>query len=281
MRWPLDQLQRGALCAAGLVLAACSSEATGSRSSTLCAGPAALTYEDFGRPFFLSWCTGCHASDLPESARRGAPVGLNFDDLTSVRAHRERIRERAVTARTMPPAGGPSDAQREQLAAWLECGAPGHMHDFDAGPSVPVFTPPAGQCGAPREALPAVLLPRCSHETYLCVQQCMGDAKVDACRNACLAADTTPAAFLGGYPVNCSICTTLQLLACGEHTDCHDPIASALCCNDQKCPNGSPQGCLDQKCPSESRALGLCLGYAAQACLDFSTNELSSCFAQQ
>ena len=51
----------------------------------------------------------------------------------------------------------------------------------------------------------------------------------DACRDACLAADTMPAATLAGVAVNCQSCTLTQLLACAE-TSCHDEMARFLCC---------------------------------------------------
>jgi len=84
-----------------------------------------LTYETFGQPFMLDWCTGCHSDALPPGQRQSAPVYLNFDTLDQVRAWSTQIQIRAgPTEPTMPPAGGPSVAEREMLAEWLHCGAP-------------------------------------------------------------------------------------------------------------------------------------------------------------
>lgn len=87
-------------------------------------GGTTLTYESFGRPFFLGNCNTCHSA--PEGDRRGAPEGYVFDTLDEIRHQKERIFARAAgTNDSMPP--GPDDPpleQREKLAEWLACGAP-------------------------------------------------------------------------------------------------------------------------------------------------------------
>jgi len=86
-----------------------------------------LTWENFGDPFFRSWCTGCHASTLSEESRREAPLELNFDSLDGVRSNIDLIWLRAADEnQTMPPAGGPPHPERELLGEWLACGARGH-----------------------------------------------------------------------------------------------------------------------------------------------------------
>ena len=83
-----------------------------------------LSYDNFGEPFVLDWCRGCHSSAVPAGMRQKAPVAINFDTLEDVRNRRERILVRAgsLTA-TMPPAGGPTEEERKLLAEWLACGA--------------------------------------------------------------------------------------------------------------------------------------------------------------
>ncbi len=84
-----------------------------------------LTYDTFGAPFLSTWCRGCHASALPLDMRQGSPPQINFDDLATARALGARILARSVgDAPTMPPAGGPSQAERARLEEWLRCGAP-------------------------------------------------------------------------------------------------------------------------------------------------------------
>jgi hypothetical protein len=266
------------LLALGFV--ACSSDA-GEETLRDCPPESSLDYQNFGGPFFLSWCTGCHNSALGEGERQDAPIHVNFDSLDEIRGNSAAILERAVHQRLMPPAGGPSETHRELLGEWLRCGAPGHVATLDAAPTVDDPTPaPSGQCAQPRQPLPSSVLPRCSAATYDCVAACAGTEDTDACTDACLAADTTPPADYYGYPVDCATCTTLQLLACGERRGCHEPMAEALCCSDRECPAGSPGDCSDTKCAAELRAFGLCLGYAADECVSFAGAELGSCFAR-
>ncbi len=84
-----------------------------------------LTFESFGGPFLISWCSGCHAAGLPEEERQGAPLGVDFDDIEQVRAQAERIWARSGDHNvTMPPVGGPEEDERVLLGEWLACGAP-------------------------------------------------------------------------------------------------------------------------------------------------------------
>lgn len=83
-----------------------------------------LTYDNFGKQFFLAYCNYCHSADL--GMRKGAPDNQVFDTLAQVRTHKERIFARAAGHNdSMPP--GPDDPPleaREHLAEWLACGAP-------------------------------------------------------------------------------------------------------------------------------------------------------------
>ena len=84
-----------------------------------------LTYENFGGPFMLSYCTTCHASMLPADMRQGSPIETNFDDIEDIRDQADRIWIRAADQnQTMPPVGPPSDEDRAMLGEWLACGAP-------------------------------------------------------------------------------------------------------------------------------------------------------------
>ena len=90
-----------------------------------CPQGSTLTYEDFGAPFFLTYCEGCHSTAMPEGSRQNAPIAVNFNTLDDVRAHKDRIWARAAdTNATMPPSGGPSTKDRALLGEWLACGAP-------------------------------------------------------------------------------------------------------------------------------------------------------------
>jgi hypothetical protein len=83
-----------------------------------------LRYDNFGEPFALDWCRGCHSSAVPAGMRQKAPMGVNFDTQADVAHWRERILIRAAGPEpSMPPAGGPADEERALLAEWLGCGA--------------------------------------------------------------------------------------------------------------------------------------------------------------
>lgn len=89
-----------------------------------CPDDSKLTWENFGAPFVLSWCTGCHSSYLEEGLRQEAPLTVNLDHIDDVRAEMDLVWAVAGDDNTtMPPAGGPSHAERELLAEWLACGA--------------------------------------------------------------------------------------------------------------------------------------------------------------
>lgn len=93
-------------------------------TTTGCPPDSPFGWDDFGAPFFLTWCTGCHSVGRVGEERSGAPDGVNFDSLDEVRAWSSRIAVRAVDAGDMPPQYGPDDVARARLAEWLACGAP-------------------------------------------------------------------------------------------------------------------------------------------------------------
>lgn len=83
-----------------------------------------LDYQNFGEPFSLDWCRGCHSAALPAGMRQKAPVGVDFDGPADLVKWKDRILARSTgPTPSMPPAGGPSDTERALLAEWLTCGA--------------------------------------------------------------------------------------------------------------------------------------------------------------
>ena len=82
-----------------------------------------LEYDNFGAPFVLDWCRGCHSSAVPEAMRQHAPIDVNFDTSDDFLRWQNRILVRATGSKpTMPPAGGPSSQERALLAEWIACG---------------------------------------------------------------------------------------------------------------------------------------------------------------
>ena len=276
-------LQLGALLAltAASALACSGEDDSGSTTETL---SCEVGYEDFAGPFVLNWCVGCHSSALSGEARRKkAPEGVDFDTLEGLRKHAENVRLFAVEQPLMPPLGGPSAEDRELFGKWIDCGMPARGEGFD--PPAPAGEPdepplPTGTCAMPRQYLPESVLPRCKASTLDCVIQCSVDNPdygADTCRDACLAADGTPAGTVAGFPVDCPNCTLAQLLACADQDGCHDETARFLCCL-EGC--GGGDAC-NQQCAGELQAFGLCVYYSAPHCVDYAQGPIGACFAEE
>ena len=87
---------------------------------------------DFGKTFFGTYCISCHSSRNVGDMRAGAPLGLDWDSLSTIRERLYAIDD--VAARgprlshdDMPPPQAPrrpSDAERVLLGRWIACGAP-------------------------------------------------------------------------------------------------------------------------------------------------------------
>jgi hypothetical protein len=90
-----------------------------------CPDDSDLTWENFGGPFVLTYCTGCHHSELPADVRQNAPYAINLESVELVRTNADRMWARAADQNaTMPPAGAAADDERTLLGEWLACGAP-------------------------------------------------------------------------------------------------------------------------------------------------------------
>jgi uncharacterized membrane protein len=84
-----------------------------------------LSYENFGDPFLLTWCTPCHSSYLTTvEDRQEAPLGVNFNTYEDVLEHADFIKILTIDTEAMPPAGGPSAEDRTLLEEWIACGLP-------------------------------------------------------------------------------------------------------------------------------------------------------------
>jgi hypothetical protein len=130
-------------------------------------------------------------------------------------------------------------------------------------------------CAEPRDYLPEAFLPRCSSDTAACIAGCTGTADADACRDACIASDATPAEPQFG--LNCGACIYLTIFACIDMEDCHDGVAEVFCCLEDNCP-GSADGCSEQMCGGEIEAALTCGYFANQDCVDFTGDVLGQCF---
>ncbi|HVF40298.1 MAG TPA: urate hydroxylase PuuD [Gemmatimonadaceae bacterium] len=72
-------------------------------------------------------CSVCHSQSPAERSFGIAPGGVAFDTPAEILSRADRIKERAVTTRTMPPANrtNMTDGERALLARWIAGGATG------------------------------------------------------------------------------------------------------------------------------------------------------------
>lgn len=77
------------------------------------------TWPGFAEGFFASQCDACHSATAPD--RFGAPEAVTFDTEAEVVAQSAAIRRTVLDDATMPPGGGVLEAERSQLAAYLDC----------------------------------------------------------------------------------------------------------------------------------------------------------------
>lgn len=97
------------------VLLGCS----GGGSGATCPTGSTLTYDNFGRQFFASYCDRCHAGGTRPSINSLATIQANLTSIDS-----EAAAGPSTVNRSMPQgAPTPTDAERRQLGEWLACGA--------------------------------------------------------------------------------------------------------------------------------------------------------------
>lgn len=104
-----------------LLVPACKGDDDGGELPACPTGGTMLTYDNFGKDFFNSYCTSCHSGGSGVSEAQDKP----FDSQADIQAHAGQIYSEAGGTNTgMPPSGtGPTADERTQLAEWLSCGA--------------------------------------------------------------------------------------------------------------------------------------------------------------
>jgi uncharacterized membrane protein len=73
------------------------------------------------------YCLECHSADVSGADRMAAPADENFDSLSEIQEDTEKLKAEVSIDKTMPfptASNMPSDAEREQFAKWMDCGAP-------------------------------------------------------------------------------------------------------------------------------------------------------------
>lgn len=133
-----------------------------SPTGTACADPdpitgtTTLTYDNFGRDFMAKYCTNCHASDLTQAHRNGAPIYHDFDSLLGILETPDHIDEQTgwgpKAQNTFMPGAGtggrcpsvkggsldeacpePTSAERTNLSVWIACERERSHNFIDAG----------------------------------------------------------------------------------------------------------------------------------------------------
>ena len=67
-----------------LALTACDSK-DADTAVEVCTSDTPMTWENFGQGFFATYCLGCHSAEVTGAYRFDAPVGVDFDDLESMK----------------------------------------------------------------------------------------------------------------------------------------------------------------------------------------------------
>lgn len=103
------------LLACAALLAACDGPAPGCED---------MAQQVRGAMTLADRCTGCHSTATTD--RNGAPAGVNFDSPPDIDEHEDKIRNRALVMRNMPPRpplgpGALSDAEVADVQAFLDC----------------------------------------------------------------------------------------------------------------------------------------------------------------
>ena len=97
-----------------------------------------LTYQTFGQTFFTTHCITCHAA---ASGVAGAST-FPYETQAQIQAKIDAIYTRAGGPNpTMPPTGGPTAAERQDLAEWLSCGGECRWDPLSKAPPVPPLPP--------------------------------------------------------------------------------------------------------------------------------------------
>ena len=82
-----------------------------------------LNWNSVGAPFFLTYCSGCHGSALPEEFRQGAPLNIILDSFENVLPLAVAIQV-VLTPELgldMPPAGELEPGEVASVIQWLSC----------------------------------------------------------------------------------------------------------------------------------------------------------------
>jgi uncharacterized membrane protein len=129
VRWVLPQwkpvLAATMVASVGVLYALIAIPAPGmSNAASTATAPATVTFAE-ARHVIDKRCAACHSMQPADSTFGAAPAGVAFDTPEQIVARAARIKERAVTTRTMPPGNKThiTEMERAILGRWIELGA--------------------------------------------------------------------------------------------------------------------------------------------------------------
>lgn len=102
-------------------LLACStaSDSSDTGQNPACNTAPAVTYENWGQGFFLTYCGACHSRSTAN--RNGAPEGVDFDNRSDIIKWKDRIQVRVLDEQSMPLGGGVYTDELELLQVLMAC----------------------------------------------------------------------------------------------------------------------------------------------------------------
>jgi uncharacterized membrane protein len=110
-----------------LVATGCAADPIGEDTGSTCPPTDPPTYANFGQAFMQTYCLGCHSQLKLGDDRHGAPVTIDFDTRSLVRANTSDIDKQAAFGpdaknRLMPDDDPvPSDEERIRLGEYIAC----------------------------------------------------------------------------------------------------------------------------------------------------------------
>lgn len=80
-----------------------------------------VTYDNFGKGFLDTYCLQCHVSTKKGFARRGAPKGLDWDDISAIAKEAGEMVEEVEEGKMPPKDPKPSAGEIAKFKSWLKC----------------------------------------------------------------------------------------------------------------------------------------------------------------
>lgn len=107
----------------GIAVAGCTSADASAAPQPDCKSSAVPGYANVAA---FKKCTMCHSTALSSGARNQAPPELNFNTYEGASSVSNEIALQVSEGRMPPPASGIklSEAEKQQLLQWADCGAP-------------------------------------------------------------------------------------------------------------------------------------------------------------